>query len=64
MKSVDIIENELLDPGDIPEPFRAVLLDYFAALERYVRLTSAHQFLTNIPKSTTRTTELRRLHRH
>lgn len=48
LKSVDVIENELLDPGDMPEPFRTVLLDYFASLERYRLLTYGQQIVRTV----------------
>lgn len=39
LAGVDVVENELLDPQAMPEPFRSVLLAYFEALERYRLLT-------------------------
>ena len=43
LKNVDVIENELLDPATMPEPFRTVLEAYFVALERYRLLTYGQQ---------------------
>ena len=43
LQGVDVIENELLDPATMPEPFRTVLLDYLATLERYRLLTFGQQ---------------------
>ena len=43
LQGVDVIENELLDPATMPEPFGSVLLDYLAALERYRLLTFGQQ---------------------
>jgi len=43
LRSVDVVENELLDPDAMPEPFRAVLLDYLDTLERYRLLTYGQQ---------------------
>ena len=43
LKNVDVIENELLDPTTMPEPFRAVLTAYFETLERYRLLTYGQQ---------------------
>ncbi len=43
LKSVDVIENELLDPETMPEPFRGCLLAYYARLERYRLLTYGQQ---------------------
>jgi ATP-dependent DNA helicase UvrD/PcrA len=39
LKGVDVVENELLDPGSLPDPFGAVLRDYYATLDRYRLLT-------------------------
>ena len=43
LKSVDVVENELLDRDGMPEPFRGVLLDYLDTLERYRLLTYGQQ---------------------
>lgn len=40
---VEVIENELLDPGAMPEPLRTVMANYFATLERYRLLTYGQQ---------------------
>lgn len=48
LQSVDVIENELLDPSSVPEPFRTVLMDYFAALERYRLLTYGQQIVSAV----------------
>ncbi len=45
LKNVDVIENELLNPDSMPEPFRSVLLAYFDALERYRLLTYGQQIV-------------------
>jgi DNA helicase-2/ATP-dependent DNA helicase PcrA len=45
LKNVDVIENELLDPTTMPEPFRAVLMAYFETLERYRLLTYGQQIV-------------------
>jgi DNA helicase-2/ATP-dependent DNA helicase PcrA len=45
LKGVDVVENELLDPNLMPEPFRQVLVDYFATLERYRLLTYGQQIV-------------------
>jgi superfamily I DNA/RNA helicase len=37
------VENELLDPEAMPEPFRNALLDYLGTLERYRLLTYGQQ---------------------
>ena len=43
LQSVDVVENELLDPQAMPEPFRSVLVAYGEALERYRLLTYGQQ---------------------
>jgi DNA helicase II / ATP-dependent DNA helicase PcrA len=43
LKGVDVVENELLDPTTMPDPFGEVLCDYYAALERYRLLTYGRQ---------------------
>jgi DNA helicase-2/ATP-dependent DNA helicase PcrA len=43
LRSVDVVENELLDAEDMPEPFRTVLKDYYESLERYRLLTYGQQ---------------------
>lgn len=42
LRSADVVENELIDPSTVPEPFRAVLLDY---LDRYHLLTYGQQIV-------------------
>src|SRR5436853_2669027 len=43
LKGVDVVENELLDPGSLPDPFGSVLRDYYATLDRYRLLTYGQQ---------------------
>lgn len=43
LKSVDVVENELLDPAGMPDPFRTVLRAYYQALDRYRLLTYGQQ---------------------
>jgi len=43
LRGVDVVENELLDPQWMPEPFREVLLNYLDTLERYRLLTYGQQ---------------------
>jgi DNA helicase-2/ATP-dependent DNA helicase PcrA len=38
-KSVQVLENELLDPSKMPEPFKSVLESYFDSLDKYRLLT-------------------------
>ncbi|MGD0876277.1 MAG: ATP-dependent DNA helicase [Acidimicrobiales bacterium] len=45
LKNVDVVENELLDPEAMPDPFRTVLTDYLATLERYRLLTYGQQIV-------------------
>jgi len=42
-RGVEVIENELLDPATMPEPFGAILSAYYATLERYRLLTYGQQ---------------------
>ncbi len=43
LKGVDVVENELLDPTSMPEPFRSILVSYYATLDRYRLLTYGQQ---------------------
>ncbi|MCA1703790.1 MAG: UvrD-helicase domain-containing protein, partial [Actinobacteria bacterium] len=43
LEGVDVVENELLDPATMPEPFRSILSDYLDTLERYRLLTYGQQ---------------------
>lgn len=43
LKSVDVVENELLDPATMPDPFGSVLCAYYEALDRYRLLTYGQQ---------------------
>ncbi|MDQ2726816.1 MAG: ATP-dependent helicase [Actinomycetota bacterium] len=43
LRGVDVVENELLDPDAMPEPFRSVLGAYLDTLERYRLLTYGQQ---------------------
>jgi DNA helicase-2/ATP-dependent DNA helicase PcrA len=45
LRSVDVVENELLDPDSIPDPFGTVLRDYYATLDRYRLLTYGQQIV-------------------
>lgn len=42
-RSVDIVENELIDPAQLDEPFRSVLRNYHDTLDRYRLLTYGQQ---------------------
>ena len=42
-QAVDVIENELLDAGDMPEPLKSKLLEYYATLDRYRMMTFGMQ---------------------
>lgn len=48
LKSVDVVENELLDPAALEEPFKTVLTDYLAALDRYRLLTYGQQIVSAV----------------
>jgi hypothetical protein len=43
LRIVDVVENELLDAENMPDPFGTVLKDYGQALERYRLLTYGQQ---------------------
>ncbi len=43
LKSVEVVENELLDLNDLPEDFRTVVENYYATLVRYRLLTYGQQ---------------------
>jgi DNA helicase-2/ATP-dependent DNA helicase PcrA len=43
LQSVDVIENELLDPASMPDPLRQILLAYYDTLDRYRLLTYGQQ---------------------
>jgi DNA helicase-2/ATP-dependent DNA helicase PcrA len=45
LASVEIVENELLDPDLMPDPFRSILLSYYNALERSRLLTYGQQIV-------------------
>jgi len=43
LKGVEVVENELLDPTTLPDPFGSVLRAYYETLERYRLLTYGQQ---------------------
>jgi DNA helicase-2/ATP-dependent DNA helicase PcrA len=43
LKSVDVVENELLDPDTMPDPFGSVLRAYYQNLDHYRLLTYGQQ---------------------
>jgi DNA helicase-2/ATP-dependent DNA helicase PcrA len=45
LASLDVVENELLDPSSMPEPFRGVLLEFLDSLHRYRLLTFGQQIV-------------------
>jgi len=45
LKSVDVVENELLDAAAMPEPFQSTLIAYYDTLERYRLLTYGQQIV-------------------
>lgn len=45
LRSVDVVENELLDPETMPDPFGSVLHSYYETLERYRLLTYGQQIV-------------------
>jgi DNA helicase II / ATP-dependent DNA helicase PcrA len=48
LKGVDIVENELLNPDTMPDPFRAILNDYYDTLDRYRLLTYGQQIVSAV----------------
>lgn len=48
LKGVDVIENELLDPAAMPDPFGSILRDYYATLDRYRLLTFGQQVVRTV----------------
>jgi DNA helicase II / ATP-dependent DNA helicase PcrA len=45
LKSVDVVENELLDPATMPDPFGSVLCAYYETLDHYRLLTYGQQLV-------------------
>lgn len=43
LKGVDVVENELLDPTTMPDPFGTILRAYYETLDRYRLLTYGQQ---------------------
>ena len=43
LRSVDVVENELIDPASVPDPFGSILCAYYDTLERYRLLTYGQQ---------------------
>ncbi|MEC8814512.1 MAG: ATP-dependent DNA helicase [Actinomycetota bacterium] len=48
LQSVDVVENEILDPTTMPKPFLDVLLPYFETLDRYRLLTFGQQIVAAV----------------
>ncbi len=46
--NAEVVENELIDIASLPEPFRTVLQDYYATLERYRLLSYGLQIVRAI----------------
>jgi len=53
LKNVDVTENELLGVEGMPEPFRSVLTNYLATLERYHLLTYGQQIVRTVEELAT-----------
>ena len=47
-KSVQVLENELLDPAVMPDPFKSVLETYLASLDKYRLLTFGQQIVRSV----------------
>jgi len=43
LKGIDVVENELLDPATMPDPFGSVVRAYYGTLDRYRLLTYGQQ---------------------
>ncbi len=43
LKGLDVVENELLDPTELPDPFGTIVVDYLEALGRYRLLSYGQQ---------------------
>ena len=43
LKSVEVVENELLNPATMPDPFGSILRSYYETLDRYRLLTYGQQ---------------------
>jgi DNA helicase-2/ATP-dependent DNA helicase PcrA len=43
LQSVDVVENELIDPALLPDPLRSVMAAYYERLDRYRLLTYGQQ---------------------
>jgi len=52
LQSVAVVENELLDPASLPDPFGSVLREYMATLERYRLLTYGQQIIQAVKELT------------
>jgi DNA helicase-2/ATP-dependent DNA helicase PcrA len=48
LKSVDVVENELLDPVTMPDPFGSVLCAYYETLDHYRLLTYGQQVVRTV----------------
>jgi len=47
-RSIQVVENELLDPESMPEPFKGVITAYFEALDKYRLLTFGQQIARSV----------------
>jgi len=47
-KSVQVLENELLDPAAMPDPFKSVIETYLASLDKYRLLTFGQQIVRSV----------------
>ncbi len=52
LQSVDVIENELIEPGEVPDPFGSILMQYYATLDRYRLLTYGQQIVRAVRELT------------
>ena len=47
-RSVQVLENELLDPASMPDPFKSVLETYLESLDKYRLLTYGQQIVRSV----------------
>ena len=47
-KSVQVLENELLDPASMPDPFKSVIETYLLSLDKYRLLTFGQQIVRSV----------------
>ena len=51
LRGVDVVENELLDPAAMPDPFGTILAEYLASLDRYRLLSYGQQIARAVARA-------------